>query len=343
MKGATMKALVYTGPEKLEFGEREVKAPAAGEALVRVRCSGICGTDLSILAGKHPRARAPLIMGHELAGEIVEIGGGVETAFRRGDHVTAEPLIKCGTCFACRSGFSYVCQNLKLHGIDSDGAFAEYVTLPVATLYRIPENLDYRLGALIEPTAVAVHAVRFSSLKLSDSVCIIGAGPIGLLIGLVARLAGPGQVILCERDPSRIALARDHGFTVIDTAHEDPLEATLALTSGRGMDIVFEAAGGPSTHIMALKLCRIHGEVIQVAMPKDQVASEMVPLTFKELTVKGLRVYAPFDFARAIGLVADSRLDLSRWMTRPYSLAQGVEAFRLAKAGSGVLRVLFEN
>ena len=295
-----MKALVYSGPESLELVEREIPKPAEGEALIRVRCSGICGTDLSILAGKHPRARAPLIMGHEFSGEIVEIGGaGAKGAgLQSGDHVIAEPLISCGRCFACRSGFSYVCQSLKLYGIDADGAFAEYVRLPLASLYRIPNDLDYRLGALIEPLAVAVHAVRLSSLKLSDSVCVVGAGPIGLMTGLVARIAGPEQVILCERDPSRIEIAQAHGFRVIDTEHADPIIETLALTSGRGMDLVFEAAGGPTTYITALKLCRVHGEVIQVAMPKDQVPADMVTLTFKELTVKGLRVYAPFDFER---------------------------------------------
>jgi (R,R)-butanediol dehydrogenase / meso-butanediol dehydrogenase / diacetyl reductase len=340
-----MKALVYLGPEKLELVERDVPVPAEGEALIRVHFSGICGTDLSILAGKHPRAKPPLIMGHEFAGEIVELGGtgGGDVGFRIGDHVTAEPLISCGTCFTCRSGRSYVCQNLKLYGIDADGAFAEYVRLPLATLYRIPPDIDYRLGALIEPTAVAVHAVRLSSLKMGDTVCVIGAGPIGLLVGLVAKLASPSQVILCERDPSRIAIARDHGFRVIDTEHADAIEETLSATSGRGMDIVFEAAGGPATHLLALKLCRVHGEMMQVAMPKDQVVTHMVPLTFKELTVKGVRVYAPYDFERAIGLFAGSRLDLSRWMTRPYTLAQGMEAFQQARAGSGVLRVLFEN
>jgi len=341
-----MKALVYVGPEKLELMERDVPTPAEGEAIVRVRASGICGTDLSILAGKHPRAKAPLIMGHELAGEIAEIrgvAGATGPGPRVGDHVIAEPLISCGTCFPCRSGFAYVCQTLKLYGIDADGAFAEYVRLPLASLYPIPKDLDFRLGALIEPTAVAVHAVRLSNLKVADSACVIGAGPIGLLTAMVAARAGAGQVVLCERDASRIALARQHGFRVIDTEHADPLPEAMALTSGRGMDVVFEAAGGPSTHIMAMKLCRVHGEVIQVAMPKDQVTTEMVPLTFKELTIKGVRVYAPFDFERATRMVVGSELDLSRWLTRPYALAQGREAFQQARAGGGVLRVLFEN
>jgi len=225
-----MKAVVWTAPGSVETRRLPVPSPGAGEAVVRVRAAGICGTDLSILNGKHPRARAPLVMGHELSGEVAETGEGV-TALRVGDRVVCEPLISCGACHACRSGYPWVCQKLGLYGIDRDGAFAEYVSVAASSLRPIPDTVDDRLGALVEPMAVAVHAVRLSSLRVGDDVCILGGGPIGLLIAVVARLAGPARLFLTEREPYRIDLARGFGLDVIDAGSRD-VEREVAERTG---------------------------------------------------------------------------------------------------------------
>ena len=172
-----MKAVFFTGKNEIEV--RDTKVPQIGqeEVLINVKFAGICGTDLSIMAGKHPRARPPLIMGHEFSG-VIETAGGDVRNLKPGDKVVAEPLISCGTCFACRSGYGYVCQNLGLYGIDAPGAFAEYIALPAGKVFKLPETFDLKKAALIEPLAVAVHAVRLSSLKVTDAVCVLGAGPI---------------------------------------------------------------------------------------------------------------------------------------------------------------------
>ena len=338
----TMKALVYQGVNKLALEEREVPKPGRGEALVRVRAAGICGTDLSILAGKHPRAKAPLVMGHELAGELVALGDRTSGGWQVGDRVTAEPLISCGGCQACRTGHSHVCQNLKLYGIDTDGAFAEYLRLPVGTLRRLPPEIDFSLGALIEPLAVAVHSVRMSGIRLGDSVCVLGGGPIGALVALVAGLTGAAQVLLCEVQPYRIELCRSLGLEVIDgRQHADSVAEVMRRTSGNGADVVFEVAGAPPTVMAAFRMCRVRGEVIQVANPKDLIPTDLLPLSFKELTVKGVRVYAQGDFERAVHIAATSGLPLSRLQSEPFTLQQGEAAFSRAKAGTDVMRVLF--
>jgi 2-desacetyl-2-hydroxyethyl bacteriochlorophyllide A dehydrogenase len=333
-----MRALVWNGNGELEIRDVPRPEPGPGETLVRVRAGGVCGTDLSILAGKHPRAKPPLVMGHEFSGEVVSANG--PAALGPGARVTCEPLISCGTCVACRSGFAYVCQNLKLYGIDTDGAFAEYVTVASDSLFALPDGVSFELGALVEPVAVAVHAVRMSSLRVGDTACVLGGGPIGLLTALVARLSGPERVIVCEKDAFRIDVARGFGLEVIDVNEADPEEEIPARTDGRGADVVFEVAGAPETVLAAPRLCRVRGELIAVAMPKVPRPFDIVALTFREITVRGIRVYAPYDFERATRIVAESGLDLGRLQSEPFALEDGVAAFARAKEGAGIMRVL---
>jgi (R,R)-butanediol dehydrogenase/meso-butanediol dehydrogenase/diacetyl reductase len=342
-----MQAVMYMGKERLCVDSVEIPCPSAGEALVRVEYAGICGTDLSILSGKHPRARPPLIMGHEFSGRIAEVreseSGEAADGWEIGDLVVAEPLISCGKCFACRSGYAYVCERLGLYGIDAPGAFAEYVSVPLAKLHRIPERIPVRIAALIEPVAVAVHAVRLSALKTGDTVCVQGAGPIGLLTALVASLSGAGRVIITEKEPLRVRIAGGFGLRAVDLAKEDPLDVVMRETGGRGADVVFEAAGSPRSVLLLPKLCRVKGEIVMVAMPKDPREVDIVGLTFKELTLKGVRVYAPYDFERAIDLVGRAGWDLEPLLSEPYGFAAAEEAFRRAAEGRQVMRVIFQG
>lgn len=335
----TMKAAVYLGKGQIETREIPVPSPAEGEALVKVACAGICGSDLSIYAGKHPRAKAPLVMGHEFAGQVVETLGDCG-GIRPGNRVTAEPVISCGKCYPCRAGFAYVCQNFGLYGIDADGAFAEYVKMPAHMLRKIPDSIPDEIGALIEPVAVAVHSVRLSEVKLGDTVFVQGAGPIGLLVALVAGFSGAEQVLVSEVAPFRVDLARQFGLRVVDLNEEDAVEAANAATQGRGADVVFEAAGAPASILQSPKLCRVRGEIIQVSMPKDPIPVDIVGLTFKELAMKGVRVYAPFDFERAIRIVAESGIDFTPLLSEPYPLERAEEAFCKARDAKDVMRVL---
>ena len=337
-----MTAAFFMGKEQLEI--RKVDIPQIGpeKALLKVKFAGICGTDLHIFAGKHPRAKAPLIMGHEFSGEITEINSLLRKDLKPGDRVVAEPLITCGECFACKSGLGHVCVKLGFYGIDVDGAFAQYIKVAVDRLFKIPDYMDYDIAALIEPVAVAVHAVRLSSLKVADVVCVQGAGPIGLLTALVAKLSGAAQVFICEKQPFRLKLAEEFGLQTIDVNDQDPVEQISKLTNGRRADIVFEAAGFPATVLSATKLCRVRGEVIIVALSKEPLPVDILSVAFNELTLKGVRAYAVYDFEKAIRIIADSGLDFSKFISEPFALTDTLAAIKAAREAKDVMRVLLD-
>jgi 2-desacetyl-2-hydroxyethyl bacteriochlorophyllide A dehydrogenase len=341
-----MTALVWEDTNTVEPRRRQVPEPAPGETLLRVHNAGICGSDLGVYAGVHPRARAPLVMGHEFSGEVVRTAArpGEEHSldFAPGDRVVVEPLISCGHCRACRSGMAYVCENLALYGIDTDGAFAEFVTVSTDRLYRVPDHLDSRTAALTEPTAVAVHAVRRSSYKPGDSVVVLGGGPIGTLIALVLKLSGCEDVVVSEPRAYRLSLLRELGIRVIDASSEDPVAASRGMVRESGADIVFEVAGVDATAAQATAIAGVQGNIVIVAVPKHPLQWDDVAISFKELTLTGTRVYAPFDFERALGLLARNA-DLFRpLLSEPFSLEDGGRAFEMAKAGEKVMRAVFE-
>ena len=229
---------------------------------------------------------------------------------------------------------------MGLYGIDAPGGFADYVTIPGDRVFRIPDALALDVAALIEPVAVAVHAVRLPSLKSGDTVCVLGGGPIGLLTALIARQVRPEKIFICEKEPFRIQIARDFGFEVIDAGQDDPEAVIIAATAGKGVDLVFEVAGAPATILLSTRICCVHGEIVQVAMPKAPREVDIVGLTFKELTIKGIRVYVPYDFAKAIHFVANSGIDLSPLRSAPYPLAEADSAFAKAAEAKDVMRVL---
>jgi len=336
-----VRALVYRGKDSVGVEDRPTPELGAEEALIRVHYAGICGSDLSIVAGKHPRAQPGLIMGHEFSGEIVEVRSEARPDLKAGDRVVVEPLISCGVCHACRSGFGYVCQNLGLYGIDAPGAFAEYVTVAADKVYAAPDAISLQAAAMVEPVAVAVHAVRLSSLRVGDSACVLGGGPIGLLTALVVRAAGARRVLLCEKQTARLELARDFGLDTVDASCADPAAEVDRATNGVGADVVFEAAGAPETFMAAPRLCRVRGEVVIIAMPKDPREMDIVGITFRELRLTGVRVYAPFDFERAIRFMADSGYDFTRLQSAPFALDRAEEALRTAREAREVMRVVF--
>lgn len=333
-----MKALVFEGKDNMVYREVETPEPGSGEVRIKVAYAGICGSDLSIIHGVHPRAQKGLIQGHEFSGTLDALGEGVN-GWSIGDRVTAEPLITCGKCFACQSGFSYVCENLGLWGIDAPGAFADFMVIPADKLYKLPDSVSLQAGAMIEPLAVGVHAVRLSSLQVGDQALVLGAGPIGLVTALAAREGG-AQVFISEVEPFRLDRARSLGLDVIDGSR-DIHAAVAERTGGRGVRVVFECAGAAPTIMAAPKLACVRGEVIQVAMPKVPREVDIVAHTFKEITMKGVRVYAPFDFEKAVNLAA-SKIDLEKLLSPAYAPEDHEKAFADGAEGKKSMRVMFE-
>ncbi len=237
-----MKAAVWYDKDDIRVEEREMPSPRAGEVLIRVRAAGICGTDLMICQGKFPRSRPPLVAGHEFVGEIVTMND-VPSDLKTGDRVAVNPLISCGRCVACRTGFPHVCEKLRLIGVDVDGAFAEYVSASWEKVYRIPANFSYEIASLTEPTAVAIHVVGRSGLRVGDSAVVLGGGPIGLLIAMMAQIAGASRIIVTEILHDRLRFAQKLAFEVIDSSKHDVSQKIRTMTEGRGVDVVFDAAG----------------------------------------------------------------------------------------------------
>jgi (R,R)-butanediol dehydrogenase / meso-butanediol dehydrogenase / diacetyl reductase len=334
-----MKAALWVGPEKIEFKEIEKPAPRPGHALVKVAYGGICGTDLMIYLGKHPRAKAPLAACHEFSGTIVQADG---DAFAVGTPVVINPLLMCGTCYACRSGIPHVCATLKLVGIDCDGGFAEYVSVPLHTVRPIPASLPLVQAALVEPLAVAVHAVRVSELKVGDMTAILGAGPIGMMTAQVARLAGARKVFVSERSPRRLQIARELGFEVIDTSTQSAVEVINQGTQGVGLPVVFETAGVQPTIADAIKVVRPGGQLLQVGMPKTPPVVDVTGMMFREIPMKPIRVYREEDFDLAIEIAASGKLDLVKPATHILPLKDLGEAMELAHAATDACKILLD-
>lgn len=340
MRRNSMKALVW----RKDIGLEEWEQPQAreGEVLVRIGAAAICGSDLTILAGKHPRARPPRILGHEFMGTVAGLGEDVDTAPGRGDRVVVEPLLSCKRCTPCRAGHEHVCRNLKLLGIEADGGFAEYVCAPAERVYPVPDSVSDEEAAIIEPTAVAVHAVNYGGIRGGERVAIIGAGPVGLLIAQVARAAGVEDLWLFETNPFRLELVQRLGFHGINPEEEDAVEATLRLTRGEGAEVTFDAAGVPASGAQVISMTGIRGRIVMVAIHKKPCEVAFQDLSYREQVITGLRIYAKGDFSRAIELVSSGRVRLKPLITQVFALDDGVRAFELARRGSDSCKIVIK-
>lgn len=339
-----MKAIRFAAPNLVETADVPVPELAAGEALIRVRYSGICGSDVHVMGGHHPTACYPVIPGHEFVGELVAVQGSSRPDLQPGDLVAAQPFYACGVCDACLAGRENVCASLRILGIHQDGSFAEYVRVLASKVYRLPGGMDLRLAALIEPLAVGVHDVRMSGLQIGQSCLIIGGGPIGLIIALVARLSGARLVTIAEVSPFRLAVARQLGFETIDPAAEAPPERTRALTGGKGFDVVFEASGSRAGVAAVTDVARIAGTIVIVGMASASHPFNTTQAFIKELTIQGVRIHSQLNFAAAIDLLASGRLDepLRSLISAVYPLDRGAEAFAVAARGGDCFKVLVE-
>jgi 2-desacetyl-2-hydroxyethyl bacteriochlorophyllide A dehydrogenase len=335
---AKMKAAVWVGKKKIALQEVDVPKLKPGEVMIKIAYAGICGSDLGIYAGKHPRAKAPLIMGHEFAGEIVETALPQGSDLKVGDRVTVNPLISCGICQPCQTGHSHVCRNLGLVGIDCDGGFAEYVAVDADRVVKVPPGMPLDIATLVEPVAVTVHALRRSNFKAGDTVVVLGGGPIGLLTAFSARYAGASQVILSEISEQRLKLASDLGFTVVD-AKQNPGQKILAMTGGDGADMVFEAAGVPETAALATQITKITGQIVIVGVFKEPVPLDLQAVNFRELSITGARVYTQKDFQIAITML-EREPGIASVISHHLPLEKAEEGIRLILSGGDSMKVL---
>ena len=292
-----MKAIVFTGPGQVEM--RQVPKPEVpdGWALIRVSHAGICGSDLTIFSGAHPRAKAPLVMGHEFSGYLEQDIPNIS----KGTLVTVNPLLSCGHCTPCLEGNSHVCKTLKLLGIDCDGGMAEYAIAPIPMIIPVPKGISPKLAAFIEPVAVTVHAVRMADYRPGDNALVFGAGTIGLATALTLRNFGASSVTICEPNPVRLEIAKDLGFHCIQS-NENLLDKLLEETNGDGYDYVFDCAGHQSVADILPDVVKIRGKIEIIAGYKKPPMMNFQKGMFREFSIQFTRVYRMKDFQIAAQL-----------------------------------------
>lgn len=336
-----MRAGVYLGKEDVQVRDWPTPEPAAGEVLVRVRYAGICGTDMLIYSGKHPRVVPPRVLGHEVFGSVVEARPPADAAWKEGTRVAVYPLISCGTCAPCREANTHVCEKLGLIGIDVDGGFAEYVKAAPDQLVPVADAVSDEQAALVEPLSVAVHVVRTSGFRTGDTALVLGGGPIGLLIAQVLRAGGARVVIVSEVKPFRRALAERLSLAVVNPAEEN-LRGVLKKHIGEPfVDRVFEATGAPGAYRDALQVCKVRGEIVFVGLPKAPPEVDVLQLVFKEIQTTGARVYARKDYYGALALLERRAVDVVPLITDELTLDDAAAGFQKMHDADTSLKILF--
>ena len=335
-----MKAIAKTRPGPgAELIETPVPRPGENELLVRIAACGICGSDLHIydweLGADRMTSRIPFVLGHEPAGEVVEVGRTV-TQFKAGDRVALDPFGHCGRCGSCRAGRFHLCASPTT----LSGAFAEYTVAPVGNAHRVPPTMDLEQAALLEPFGTGLHAVEQSSLKPGDSAVVEGPGPIGLSVALAARALGVTSIVITglSVDAERLGLARKLRFTTVCASERDWIEQVRAYLPGDGADAVFDASGALDS---PRELLRRGGELVEVGWPaRDLTSAELRALFFHGVTWINSRIRTPETWRRAIAMVASGLVDLKPMVTHRYDLARGIEAFELLRARKGLKALL---
>ncbi len=331
-----MTAAVLYAPGDLRVERVPVPRPGQGEVLVRVGACGICGSDGPRVLEKGAH-RHPLIPGHEFAGTVAELGGGV-SRWKAGDRVAVFPLIPCRACPACREGVYELCENYDYLGSRSNGAFAEYVCAPAWNLVRVPEGVSLECAALTEPAAVALHALNRFGVGRGATVAVFGAGPIGVLVAQWAAALGAGRIWLVDIVPEKLDVARELTRAELILAGErDPVEEIGKATEGRGVDLAVEAAGVPATVRQALAVCARGGRVVLLGNPSADVTlpQELVSQVLRKQLVLGGSWNSSFrggeddEWAAALAAMADGRLRVAPLITHRFRLEQAGEAFSL--------------
>lgn len=338
-----MRAAVLHEPNRITVEDVPDPAAGAGELVVRVRAAAICGTDMRIFRGRKTKGvRYPSVIGHEFAGEIVEVGAGV-TGFKPGDAVGVDPVFPCGRCAYCLSGRENVCANRQALGYEFDGAFAEYIRIPKIGLDRgnvfaLPPGTDFGRAALAEPTACVMNGQDNMGIHLNDTVVILGAGPIGVLHLMVAQLSGARKVIVSEPNPKRRSEAAALGAQVIDPRATDLVQAVREETEGLGADAVIVAIGVPAVAEQALTLGRKGARINLFAgfSVGDRPPMDVNLIHYNELIVTGASALTRRHYKKALGMISEGRLDVSHLITHHFALEDFPRAMETAESGAGL-------
>ncbi len=336
-----IRAAVYRGGRTFAVETRRPEPPGPGEVSIRTAYCGICGTDLHVFHG-HMDSRVGLnrVIGHEMSGTVIEVGRGVDNV-SPGERVVVRPLAHCGDCPVCAAGCQHICENLKLLGLDSDGAMQDIWRVPSHTVHNIPDSLSLKHASLIEPVAVACHDVRLAELTNRDFSLVIGSGPIGLLVAIAARDAG-ASVLVSEINPSRLEIARSFGFETVNPAEESLAGRVNARTKGRGADVIFEVSGTQAGVDTMTEVAAARARLVIVAIHTQKRAVDLFQFFWRELRMSGVRVYEPEDYELAIKIVSEGRFDTDAVITDIHPLSEIQTAFDMLDSDPGAMKTLIQ-
>jgi 2-desacetyl-2-hydroxyethyl bacteriochlorophyllide A dehydrogenase len=337
-----MKALVWEGPRLMVMREHDKPQAAASEVVLRVAFAGICGSELSGFLGHNALRVPPLVMGHEFSGEIIELGETaitVNPALKLGQQVTVNPLSSCGHCDYCADGLNHLCPNRKLIGAHRAGAFAEFVSVPAELVHVLPSSTSTRVGALAEPVAVAIRIAELAGNVQDQTVLVIGAGPIGLLVLQVLKARGARQVFVADLDAERLEMAGKLGGEMLNPKAVNVVSTIREATQGLGAAVSVDAVGAAVTRAQCIAATRSAGTVILSGLHEEASQIPAADVIRREISLKGSFAYSPANFVQGLEMLIENKIHLDNIVEAP--LEEGGKWFeRLISAPGNIAKVL---
>lgn len=340
--GSPLKAAILEAPKRLVI--KDVDEPLCGEheVLIEVRASGICGSDLHAYRGHHPFRRPPVILGHEVAGEVIQVGSAVEK-LKLGDRVAIEPHLYCGSCSNCVRGLPNLCDNKRVPGVGWAGTFSERIVAPESICHRLAESVTHPEGAMLEPLAVAYRAFRIGKISMGYKVAILGAGTIGSLIAHLCQKAGVTQLMVTDiKDYNLNFIASLGACQSVNAAVRDTVEEGRILTGREGFDAVMVTSGSKQSLIEATQLCRAHGRVVVVALYPGDIPFAVNRLVLREVMVQGSLTYTSSDFREVTDLVNSGTIDVHPFITQRVSIDEVPDIFARIDGGLDYIKIMIE-
>lgn len=322
-----MKAVYMEKPWNIEISDVQMPEPKEGEALLRVKSAGICGSDIGAFRGTNGLVSYPRIIGHEIAGEVISIPENNKNGIKPGDRVIVDPYLYCGHCYPCSIGRTNCCVDLKVLGVHVDGGMAEYFCHPADMLLKVPDDMPWDIIPLAEPLTIALHGIHRLNLKAGEHIAINGAGPIGLLAAMVALHYG-AEPIMIDLVKERLDFAKSLGVRyTINLREEDLVEKVSEYTNGRMAECVMEASGANSAIRATLDIVSHAGRIALTGWPKQETPIPTDMITRKEVDVRGARTSAG-EFPEAIDLIYHQKVDARRILTKVISIDEAPETIR---------------
>ncbi len=322
-----MKAVNLEKPWNISLVNKEKPVPGPGEALIRIMSAGICGSDIGAFRGTNTLVSYPRTIGHELAGIVEEIPEDNPRGFKPGDKVIIDPYLYCGQCYPCSIGRTNCCTDLRVLGVQTEGGMAEYYCHPADMLIRMPADMSWTDAAMAEPLTISLHGIHRGGLKAGEYCAIIGAGPIGLLAGMIAEAYG-AHAILLDLVQERLDFAKELGVEyTINSKEEDPIERIRQITKGTMAQQVMECSGANAAIRSALDYVSHAGRITLTGWPKTETPLPTDMITRKEIDIRGARTSAG-EFEEAIDLIYTKKVDITKILTRTISIDEAPDTVR---------------